>query len=70
MIKNDIRRQYAEAEAEQAGFSSTLIEKVANIAMTVDDDLDDDSFEEMVGHIIQGIATEQKQLASRTRSTV
>jgi hypothetical protein len=63
-VTRDERRQFAEAEAEAAGFSSNLISKVVNIVMTVDDDLDDDSFEEMVGHVIQGVLTEQRELAS------
>jgi hypothetical protein len=53
------RREYAEAEIEQAGLTGDHAALALSAAMSADDDLDPDSFEEMVGHIIQDAARTQ-----------
>jgi len=53
-------REYARAEAEDAGLNEVDQDAVVDIAMSaiwkVDERIDRDHFEEMVAHVIQGVA--------------
>jgi hypothetical protein len=50
------RREYVEAECEEAGLTPAQTELAIAAAMSVDDDMDPDDFELMVGHVIEGAA--------------
>lgn len=51
----NLRREYAEAEATQAGLTHDEIAHVVDAAMSADDFLEPDDFEYMVSSIIEGV---------------
>jgi hypothetical protein len=56
----DDRRRYVTDEAEAAGLTPEQVALAVAAAMSTGDFLDDDDFELMVEHVIQGAAEEDK----------
>jgi hypothetical protein len=54
MMNEDLRREYVEAECEEAGLTKEQTDLAVAAAMSTGDVLDDDDFELMVASVIEG----------------